>query len=93
MSIITPSALTKSVQTMYETAYREAQDIARAYDQFANVTKQQKDDKGSSVTVTYHSDMEPKNSAGSRTADFTPQDIYEANVQVNTDFYKDGVWN
>lgn len=60
-------------------------------DQFANVTKETMEDKGSAVVVTFHSDMEPNNSAGSRTADFTPQDIYENNATVNTDFYKDGV--
>lgn len=87
MAIITPSTLTKTVQTMYDTAYRDIQDRGRTYDQLAGRFKELNQTRGTSVTVSFLSDAEPSITAGSRTADPTPQTLTEADTVVTTEYY------
>lgn len=87
MAVITPSTLTASVMSMFQGSYYETQDAMRTYDQFAGRLKETMESKGNSVTVTFLSDIEPSTTAGSRTADPTPQTVYEAQAVVTTDYY------
>ena len=90
MAIQTTSNLTNAVGTRYTTAYQQAADMMRIYDQHALSVdapqNQLETRKGLGTTYTFHfvSDMTPGSTAISETADVIAQILRDATSTIST---------
>ena len=90
MAIQTTSNLTNAVGTRYTTAYQQAADLMRIYDQHAlsvDAPKNQLETRkglGTTYTFNFVSDMTPGSTAISETADVIAQILRDATSTIST---------